>query len=200
MRLCTVKLFFLFRKFYWLGLRASFSFNHALKETLVCLFLVFYRHLRKNTLIQRRFSVFVGFSFTFKETQGYRIYVYDTFNQTNKYDFKIEGDLEVLKYTKNNLLACAINTNIIEIWRFNDSSLQATLSGHSAKIQDLDYFDNILVSVSDDSRVKLWNMTNFTLINDLSGHTGKVKAVVFVNSKEIFNIFFNFGVNFFLIL
>ena len=93
--------------------------------------------------------------------------------------------MDVLRYAKNYILACAINTNEIEIWNTSTKTKETTLSGHGGKIEDMDVLNDVLASVSHDLKVKLWNLTSLTFIRDLDYHTGHIKAVVFVNSEYL---------------
>jgi len=61
----------------------------------------------------------------------------------------------------------------VRLWRVSDATLQRTLAGHTAIVNNAVYSPDgsLLASASDDKTVRLWRVSDGTLLHTLTGHT-----------------------------
>jgi len=82
-------------------------------------------------------------------------------------------------------IVTATDDNSIKLWQ-TKGTLQATLTGHTAKIRNAIFSPSgqLIISASDDQTLKIWQK-NGKLIHNLKGHSGQVTSVSFSRDGNI---------------
>ena len=95
-------------------------------------------------------------------------------NEIKSFKFEPRQELQEIGFgclkLKDTLIACNIR-NEIQIWNINSSECMATLLGHTANIERLEYIDeNRFASGSYDTTIRIWDSKNAVCIKTLTQH------------------------------
>ena len=75
----------------------------------------------------------------------------------------------------NSIITASVNLNILSI---GSGSLAQSLTGHTAKVNDLELMENgDLVSCSDDLVIKVWDISKYLLRFELVGHNAPINKI-----------------------
>lgn len=85
------------------------------------------------------------------------------------------------------LVACGYGDSTIRLWDTNSGEIIRTLSGHSAKVNNVSWSPDgqLIASSSDDNTVKIWNARTKTLVQTLAGHRSGINTITWHPSGRI---------------
>lgn len=125
-------------------------------------------------------------------TRDGKVILWNTRDSMSKRVFLSDRNDEIISLAFGNngkWLATGALSGVIKIWNTDNGQLIATLTGHSARVQDLAFSpDNkVLGSVSYDASVRLWDMGDFSnppvVLRDNGGY---VMSIAFSSDSKIF--------------
>lgn len=85
------------------------------------------------------------------------------------------------------LLAGAANHNEVNVWKVEDGSLEATLSGHNARIKSVAFSPNgkYLATGSLDTSIIIWQVSDWSILRKLEAHESFVNCLAFSPDSKL---------------
>lgn len=92
---------------------------------------------------------------------------------------KGETPIYALRFSADSQQLISGHDSTIQVWDINEGTVQRTLSGHTGKINSLDFSPNgkTLVSGSDDQTIRLWEAATGKPVKTIEAHDGPVTSV-----------------------
>lgn len=102
--------------------------------------------------------------------------------QVGKVPFKTlksESPIYALRFSADSQQLVSGHDPTIQVWDIHEGTVQRTLSGHTGKINSLDFSPNgkTLVSGSDDQTMRLWDAATGKPVKTIQAHDGPVTSV-----------------------
>jgi WD40 repeat protein len=94
---------------------------------------------------------------------------------------KLESSAHVLGLSPEGKRLAVSSGNRLDVYRFDDLSLEQSLAGHDLPVRDAAFLPNgsRLATASEDGHVKIWDLERPKLTPSIQAHSGAVTALVF---------------------